>query len=369
MTHTVDGGVGMHQAAPPLPRPRARMPVPARLGALSAATASLLALALVLGSTPIPLVEVGHALFGTGPVSAQTHTIVWEVRLPRAVTALAAGSALGLAGLQMQTLLRNPLAEPYILGVSSGASLGVAIVVLASGSGSAAFTAGLAGGGRAGTVLAAAMGAASVLALMLLLARWTQSVATLLIIGVMVGSGVSALVSVLVASADPRQVQQFVMWGMGSFSGPTWPDLAWLLPILGVGSLASLALVKPLNAMLLGDTYARTMGVNVRVVRWLVLFVASGLAGTVTAFCGPVAFLGLAIPHLTRIALTTADHRILMPACVVMGGAVALLCGTVASLPGTAAVLPLNSVTALVGAPIVITVLLRGRANTHGGAL
>lgn len=331
------------------------------LGALFGGTFLLFTCALLLGSTPIPLAQVLHAIFDTGPVPSQVHTIVWEVRLPRAVTALAAGAALGLAGLTMQTLLRNPLAEPYILGVSSGTSLGVAVVVLVSGAGTAAFTGGLDVTGRAGTVLAAAIGATAVMALMLTLARWTRSVVTLLIIGVMVGSAVSALVNVLVIYAEPRQIQQFVLWGMGSFSGTTWPDIAWLLPVLAGGTLASLALMKPLNALLLGETYARTMGVNVRLVRWLAILIASVLAGTVTAFCGPVAFLGLAVPHLTRIALGSADHRVLMPATLLMGGGVAVLCGTAATMPGTSAVLPLNSVTALIGAPIVIAVLLRGR--------
>ncbi|QVQ50144.1 iron ABC transporter permease [Spiractinospora alimapuensis] len=323
-------------------------------------------LALTVGSTPLTVGQVSSALFGLGGVDHQVVTIVWEVRVPRAVTALLAGAALGVAGAQMQTLLRNPLAEPYILGVSAGASLGVAAVVLGAGSAGGAFVSIGGAYGRAGLVVASALGAGAVLALVLVLARWTKSVVTLLIIGVMVGSGVTSFVSLLMSLSDPERMQRFVLWGLGNFSATTWPDLAWFAPIVAVGILAALTLMKPLNALLLGETYAQTMGVPVRLVRWLVILCASVLAGTVTAFCGPVAFLGLAIPHLTRIALGTTNHRVLLPGTALMGACVAVLCGTVAVLPGVGGVLPLNVVTSLIGAPIVIGVLIRSRAAQQG---
>ncbi|MBE2998929.1 iron ABC transporter permease [Nocardiopsis sp. HNM0947] len=345
----------------------ANTPVPDRrtravLPLLGAGVVAALTCALSLGSTPLPPAEVAAVLFGTGDPDPRAAAIVWEVRLPRALTGLLAGAALGLAGLQMQTLLRNPLAEPYVLGVSSGASLGVALVVLAAGAGGGTFTAGLVGLGRPGLVLAAAFGAGAVMALILLLARWTSSVVTLLVIGVMVGSVVSSVVSILISYARAEDVQRFVLWGLGSFSATGWSDLAWFAPVLVAAMLLSAFLVKPLNALLLGEAYARTMGVRTSAVRWTVIAVGALLAGTVTAFCGPVAFLGLAVPHLARIALRTADHRVLVPGVVLMGGGVAVACGTVAVLPGTGGVLPLNAVTALVGAPIVIGVLLNGRA-------
>lgn len=332
------------------------------LSLLGAGVVTVLTCALSLGSTPIPPGEVAASLFGSGDPDPRTAAIVWEVRLPRTLTGLLAGAALGLAGLQMQTLLRNPLAEPYVLGVSSGASLGVALVVLAAGTTGGTFTAGLVGLGRPGMVLAAALGAGGVMALIMLLARWTSSVVTLLVIGVMVGSVVSSVVSILIGYARAEDVQRFVLWGLGSFSATGWRDLAWFAPVLAAAMLCSAFLVKPLNALLLGEAYARTMGVRTSAVRWTVIAVGALLAGTVTAFCGPVAFLGLAVPHLARIALRTADHRALVPGVLLMGGCVAVACGTVAVLPGAGGVLPLNAVTALVGAPIVIGVLLNGRA-------
>jgi iron complex transport system permease protein len=242
----------------------------------------------------------------------------------------------------------------------------VAVVVLLVGTAGGSFAAGLAGPGRAGMVLASAGGAALVLALVLTLARWTRSVATLLIIGVMVGSVVTSLVSLMLSVADAEQARRYILWGLGSFSGTGWTDLAWFAPVALLGIAAALALAKPLNALLLGETYAQTMGVNVRTVRRLVIVTGAVLAGTVTAFCGPVAFLGLAIPHLARVAVGSAEHRVLLPTAVLMGGFVAVLCGTAASLPGTGAALPLNVVTSVIGGPIVVAALLPSRAAEQG---
>lgn len=326
-------------------------------------------LALALGPVRVPLGDTVRVLVGAEPSDPRWQVVIETLRLPRALTATLVGAALGVAGLQMQTLFRNALADPYVLGVSSGASLGVALVVITSGGATAGFTAGVAGLGRVGVVLAAAGGAAVVLALVLLLARWVRSSVTLLLIGVMVGSASTAVVSVLLVYAEPQRAQQFLLWGLGSFSGTTWSDLRLLAPIVAVGLAAALLTVRALNALLLGEGYARTMGIDVRRTRFITLVSASLLAGATTAFCGPIAFLGLAVPHLARMALGTSDHRVLMPAVVLTGAVVAVACGIVSQVPGSDAVLPLNAVTSLLGAPIVIAVLLRSRRGVDGTAL
>ncbi|HEX2312886.1 MAG TPA: iron ABC transporter permease [Thermomonospora sp.] len=339
------------------------------LAALGGAVAAAFVLAVAVGSTPIPPDRLLPALLRADGADPGTEVIVWSVRLPRAVTALLAGAALAVAGVQMQTLFRNPLAEPYILGVSSGASLGVALIVTGWGGVAGAFTAGVAGLGRAGVVVAASAGAAAVLGLVLALSRRVRSVVTLLIIGVMVGSATTSLITVLLAYADPQRAQQFIGWSLGSYTGTTWADLALFAPVSGAALAVALAGVKPLNALLLGEGYARTMGVRVRRVRTVTLLTASLLAGSVTAYCGPVAFLGLAVPHLARLLLGTADHRVLLPGAVLLGATVSLVCCAATQAPGGGAVLPLNAVTTVLGAPVVITVLLRSRVARAGMAL
>lgn len=330
------------------------------LTALGAGVVVLVLLGLAVGPVRVPLSDTARVLVGATPSDPRWQVIVHSMRLPRVLTAIAAGAGLGVAGLQMQTLFRNTLADPYVLGVSSGASLGVALVVISVGSG-AGFTTGLGTGGRAGVVLAAAVGAGTVLAIVLVLARWVRSAATLLLIGVMVGAASTAIVSVLLVYADPQRVQQYLLWGLGSFAGTTWADLRLLLPLVASGLVASALTVRALNALLLGEAYARTMGIDVRRVRLITVASASLLAGGTTAFCGPIAFLGLAVPHLTRLALGTSDHRVVLPGVVLMGAAVALGCGIVSQVPGSDAVLPVNALTALIGAPIVVIVLLRSR--------
>lgn len=338
------------------------------LTALAAVTAAGFVLAVMVGSTPLPLGGVLAALARDGDPG--TETIVWTVRLPRAVTALLAGAALGVAGVQMQTLFRNPLAEPYILGVSSGASLGVALVVTGGGGGAAgAFTASVAGFGRFGVVLAASAGAAAVLLLVLTLSRRVRSVATLLIIGVMVGSAAVSLITLMLTYTDPRLAQQYIAWGLGTFAGTTWADLGVFAPVCLLALAAALAGMKPLNALLMGENYARTMGVNVRRTRTATLLVSSVLAGVVTAYCGPIAFLGMAVPHVARLLIGTADHRVLMPAVVLLGSGTSLLCCVATQAPGSGAVLPLNAITTLLGTPVVIAVLLRSRAARVGLAV
>ncbi|MCB5906189.1 FecCD family ABC transporter permease [Streptomyces pinistramenti] len=340
------------------------MRVPRRtlvLAGLAAATALEFVLVLMLGPYRVPAGDVLRVLFGEDPADPRWTVIVQEVRLPRALTAVAAGAGISAAGVQTQALFRNPLADPYALGLSSGASLGVAATVLGAGGTAGAFTENLAGAGRVGVVLAAACGAAAVLLLVMLLARRVRSTVVLLLVGVMLGSAVAAFVSVLMVYAQPENAQQFVLWSLGSFTATTWADLHVMLPATALGLLAALLGTKTLNAHLLGDGYARSMGVNVRRSRDMVLLGTSLLAGSVTAFCGPVAFLGLAVPHLTRLALGTSDHRVLVPGAMIGGACLALTCALISQPPGTEVTFPINAVTSLFGAPLVIVLLLRRR--------
>ncbi|WP_024441971.1 iron ABC transporter permease [Mycobacterium sp. UM_WGJ] len=334
------------------------------LTALSAAVVLLAVLGLVLGPVRVPVLDTVQVLFGAEPSDPRWQVIVWNMRLPRVLTALAAGSALGVAGLQLQTLFRNTLADPYILGVSSGASLGVAVVVLLGGAAAGGFTTAVAGASRATEVIAAALGAAAMLTLVLVLSRWTRSAATLLLIGVMIGAASTALVSLALVYSDPQRVQQYLLWGLGSFAGTGWADLELLLPLVAVGLLTAAMTIRPLNALLLGESYAATMGINVHRARIVTVVSASLLAGVTTAFCGPIAFLGLVVPHVARIVMGTSDHRVVVPAVVLLGAIAALACGIVSQVPGSDLVIPINAVTALVGAPVVIAVLLRARRGS-----
>lgn len=337
----------------------------ATVTALVAFVVAATILAVSVGSVTIPFGTTARYLFTGDAGSERWTTLIADIRLPRVVTAACAGAALAVAGLLMQTLFANPLADPYILGVSSGASLGVALVVLGSGTSAGVFAA-VAGTGRLGVAAAAAVGALAVLLLVLAISRWIRSVVTLLIVGVMVGSVTSAIVSLLVAFSQPAQMQQFVLWSLGSYAGASWSDLRVLVPAVLVGVVLAATLVRPLNAMLLGEDYAHSMGVHLVRTRAIAITASALLAGAVTAFCGPIAFLGIAVPHLARLALGTSDHRILLPGVVLMGAGVSLLCSVVAQLPGRDGVLPLNVVTALVGAPVVILVLLRSRRAQAG---
>ena len=325
----------------------------------------LFVLTLAFGSVAIPASDVVTVLLGGDVGQSSWVTIVRQVRLPRAVTALIAGAGLGVAGLQMQTLFRNPLADPFILGISAGASLGVALVVLVLGSAGTTLVDGLGLLGNIGVAGAAAAGAAAVTVLVLLVSRKVASSATVLIIGLMAGYATSAIVSVMMYSGLGRveRVRAYIAWGFGSFAGTTWTELR-VLAFATLGGLLIAALtIKPMNALLLGDRYAGSMGLHVRRVRLAVVLGASVLAGVVTAFCGPIAFIGVAAPHMTRGLLRTSDHRVLLPGVVLVGGCLALVAGLVAQLPGTDATLPLNAVTSLIGAPVVVVILLRMRRS------
>ncbi len=332
------------------------------LGLLAAAS---FLVALGVGSVLIPPRAVLMVLMGQAVENPVWGPIIELVRWPRAVTAVLVGGALGVAGLQMQTLFRNGLADPYILGVSSGAGLGVGFVILSAGIATS-------GGLLAGTTLdrnllvvfAASVGAMAVLSVMLAVASWFKNAATVLIVGVAVGAFASAVVSVLIYFSTPESVQAYAVWTFGSFQGVTRGQLPVFVALIGVGVLAGAVGVKDLNAMLLGDQYAASVGVSVFRVRLVTMLSTALIAGVVTSFCGPIGFLGLTVPHLARSILRTADQRLLFPACILIGIVLACLCGALAQLPGQNATLPINAATALFGAPVVVWVLLRSARET-----
>lgn len=317
---------------------------------------------LMTGSVAIPANQIILILTGNEPVRATWTDIVLLFRLPKAITAACAGAALGVAGLHMQTLFRNPLADPFVLGISSGASLGVALVVLgtASMASTAAYLSGLGFIGNIGVLVAASLGAGAVM-LLIMLASQRVPTMTLLILGVMVGYAVSAFVSLLLYFSVPEQIQVYIAWTFGTFGSTSWEELAILVPVIGVALGASYLMVKPLNALLLGENYARSMGLPIKRVRFWLIAIASVLAGAITAFCGPIGFLGIAVPHLCRALLRTSDHKVLVPATISVGATLALLLDLIAQVPGSDLILPLNAVAALVGAPMVIWVILQRR--------
>ena len=321
---------------------------------------------LFVGSVQIPVRDVLAALTGGETGRATWSTIVLDYRLPKAITALLAGAALSVSGLAMQTLFRNPLADPYVFGISAGASLGAALVLLAAGGAGALLVSSLGLAGDAGVVVAAALGAAAVMGLVLLASRWVRGTVTLLIIGIMVGYVASALVSILAHAAVPERLQAFINWTAGSFTAVSWSQMGVYAAVLAAGFVFMALITKPLNALLLGDAYAVSMGVSLQRARVLIIAATALLAGGVTAFCGPIAFLGLAAPHLGRALLRTSDHRLLLPASALLGGALALAADVVAQAPGSSEVLPLNAVLALIGAPVAIWVIVRrGALREH----
>lgn len=333
---------------------------PAVLVLLVVLLAGAFVLSLAAGSVAIPLPDLVTILLGGKPEHVPWATIVRDFRLPKALTATLAGAALSVAGLQMQTLFRNPLADPFVLGVSAGANLGVALVVLLVGIVSISPLLAVAGVfNNISLALAASVGAGGVLGVVLLLARHVQHSVTLLIVGLMIGYLTSAIVSLLLAFAmDLNRVQSYISWTFGSFGGVTWGQMRVMAPTVLVGLLLAFALAKSLNALLLGEAYAHSMGLHIARARMGIITSAALLAGAVTAFCGPIAFLGIAVPHFCRSLLATADHRVLLPAVALLGATCALLVDLVAQLPGSDIVLPLNAVMSLIGAPVVVWILL-----------
>ncbi len=332
---------------------------PLVLLALLALLAILLMLNMALGSASIPLEQILGILLGGEPDHPPWRQIVLKFRLPKTATAGMAGMALGVSGLLMQTYFRNPLAEPYVLGVSSGASLGAALVALGSGALGGALLAGLGMAGDLLLTVAAGLGAAITMTLALLAAIRIQNSVALLILGLMFGYFISAMVSLLLYFASPERIQAYINWTFGSFGGVTTGQLPILLAFVLAGLLLAALLVKPLNALLLGEEYARSLGVNLRRARMGIVLATALLVSAVTAFCGPIAFIGIAVPHLSRGLLRSSDHRLLLPATCLTGACVALCAALIAELPGNNLVLPLNVVTAILGAPVVMLVALR----------
>ena len=345
----------------------ARFPLRTQLTALLLALLGLMALAFVLdialGPVRIPLPAVVRILLGQPTDTPAWAFIVQQIRLPKALTALAVGSGLAVSGLQMQTLFRNPLAGPSALGLTAGAALGVAAVMMAGGSVVGSYTIRALGlGGSWGLVLAATTGAALVMCLVLVLSARVRDNVVLLIVGLMIASVTGAIVSLWQYFSAPEQIQEYLLWTFGSVGGVTGRQLAVLATVVAVGLGLAFASAKPLNALLLGENYARSMGLSVGRSRTLIIASTSLLAGAITAFCGPIGFVGLAVPHLVRALLRTADHRVLLPGSCLAGAALTLGCDCLAQLPGSQTALPLSVVTSLLGAPVVLWVVLR-RSN------
>lgn len=324
-------------------------------------------LSLSWSSVAIPLRQVLAVLMGGAVEKESWRTIVMDIRLPRVLTAVAVGIGLGLSGLQMQTLFRNPLASPFTLGVTSGASLGVALVVIVGSPWAAIIGYGSFGGGvlgNLGTVAGAALGAFAVLVIMLAVAARVKDMTTVLLLGVVIGALVSAVVTVLVYFADEQRTREFVEWGFGSFHKVRWDEIPFFLSVVGVGSIIAALATKYLNALLLGENYAQSMGLNIQRARLIIMTSASLMAGAVVAYAGPIGFLGIAIPHLARGLFGTSDHRILVPASIWIGVVLALACGILAEMPSSSLNLPINAATSLFGAPVALWVLLRARRGS-----
>lgn len=318
---------------------------------------------LVLGSVSIPLRAVWNILWGTGNESVIWQNIIWKSRVPQALTALVAGAGLSVSGLQMQTVFRNPLAGPSVLGISSGASMGVAFVVLLSGSLGGVALSKLGFMGEIALTIAAIAGSLSIMALIVFVSQKVRGNVTLLIIGVMIGYIANAVIGVLKFFSVEEDIRAYVIWGLGSFARVSGDQMTLFICIMVVLLPLSFLLVKTLNLLLLGDTYARNLGLNIKRARLLVITCSGVLVAIVTAYCGPIIFLGLAVPHLCRGMFRTSDHRILMPASLLAGASLALVCNLIARMPGFEGALPVNSVTALVGAPVVMSVLFNKRRN------
>jgi iron complex transport system permease protein len=325
-------------------------------------TASIIlffALSLVVGAVDIPTGEVVRILCGHASQKPSWQYIVLQSRLPQALTALFCGASLAVSGLMLQTAFRNPLAGPSIFGINSGASLGVALVLLMLGG---TVTAGdFSVSGFVAVLLAAFVGAMLVMGLILLFSTVVKNNVMLLIIGIMIGYLSSSAISLLNFFATDEGVQSYMMWGLGNFGGVTMAQMPVFAGVCLLGLLGSLLLVKPLNALLLGELYAENLGINTRRVRTWLLLATGLLAAITTAFCGPVAFIGLAVPHIARMLLATDNHQQLMPATMLTGAAVALLCNVICVLPGDAGIIPLNAVTPIMGAPVIIYVIMRQR--------
>ncbi|MDP3313519.1 iron ABC transporter permease [Lutibacter sp.] len=314
---------------------------------------------LSLGSVLIPIKQVFIALINGEVDKDSWKLIVLNYRLPKAITAIIVGAGLSISGLLMQTLFRNPLAGPFVLGISSGASLGVALLILGSSFLGANLT--LYGLSVWGQALAASIGSFMVLLAVMAAATKVRNTMSILIIGLMFGSFTSAIISVLAYFSSANELQQFMFWSFGSLGNISWSQIIVLMVVFLFSFVMVLFILKPLNSLLLGENYAKSMGVNIKITRNVTLISTSLITGVITAFAGPIAFIGLAVPHLTKLVFTTSNHKILMPAVAISGAILMLICDSIAQLPSSEFTLPINAITSLFGAPVVIWLLLRKR--------
>ena len=310
-----------------------------------------------LGSVSIPLEDIFKSLSGGVASKESWQTIIINYRLPKTITAILVGSGLSIAGLLMQTLFRNPLAGPFVLGISSGASLGVAIFILASGLLGSFIT--FSQFSNWGLTIAASLGAFFVLLAIVIAANKVRNTMSILIIGLMFSSLSSAIISILSYFSEAEQIQRFTFWGFGSLGNLTWNKILIFASIYVLSLVGILLSIKPLNSFLLGENYAKSLGINIRKSRNLILLITSLLTGIITSFTGPIAFIGLAVPHITKLAFKTSNHKILIPAVAILGGIILLICDSIAQFPKSEFTLPLNAITSLFGAPIVIWLLIR----------
>lgn len=326
---------------------------------LAVALIPLFLLNLIIGSVDIPITGVFDILCGDGGINRSWQYIVLQTRLPQAITAVLCGSSLAVSGLLLQTAFRNPLAGPSIFGINSGASLGAALVMLAFGGGitlgTVSFT------GFVAVLVAAFIGAGAVMALLLLFAGIVRNNVMLLIVGIMIGYIASAAISLLNFFATEEGVHSYMVWGLGNFGGVSMQRMPMFAAVTVIGLCLSLLLIKPLNTLLLGEQYAENLGINTLRLRNFLLVITGLLTASATAFCGPIAFIGLAVPHIARMTLNTDNHRHLLPGTIITGAAVALLCNIICVLPGENGIIPLNAVTPVIGAPVIIYVIMRRR--------
>lgn len=328
-------------------------------GVLILGMAVLFMLNLCIGSVKIPVGDVLNILLGRFDGKESWRYIVMENRLPQTLTAVFCGGALAVSGLMLQTAFRNPLAGPDVFGINSGAGLGVALVMLLLGGNVS--TALFSVSGFLAILLAAFVGAMAVTALIFFFSIMVKNSVLLLIIGIMVGYVSSSIVSLLNFFATAEGVKSYMIWGLGNFGGVSSDHIPLFVSVVSFGILCALLLIKPLNALLLGPQYAESLGINTRRVRNYLLVVTGLLSAITTAFCGPIAFIGLAVPHIARLLLTTENHRLLLPSTILCGSLTALLCNLICYLPGDGGIIPLNAVTPLIGAPVIIYVLMKGR--------
>ncbi|MGV6831549.1 MAG: FecCD family ABC transporter permease [bacterium] len=324
---------------------------------LSGITLLFFIINISLGSVRIPFNEVFNGLFGLPMTNQNWEYIIFDYRMPKAITSVLVGTGLGVSGLLMQTLFRNPLAGPFVLGITSGASLGVALIIL----GASAFGFTFLAATKWNVIIAASLGCFLVLLAVIAVSSKVRDTMAILIIGLMFASFTSSVVSVFSYFSSAEALQQFIFWGFGSLGNLSWQEVAILGLLIFIGLLLCLFLVKRLDALLLGDNYAQTLGINLKKVRLLIIIVTSILAGTITAFAGPIAFIGLAVPHFARLLFSTASHKILLPATIFLGAIILLICDSVAQVPFYNYTLPINAVTSLIGAPIIIWLLVRKR--------